>query len=57
MIPSNYEAISARKRNKTSQSNEESGIGVIVSSSETELVNNTNENTSDVGLDLNDNLS
>ena len=57
MIPSNYEAISARKRNKISQFNEESGIGVIVSSSETELVNNTNENTSDVGLDQNDNLS
>ena len=57
MIPSNYEAKSARKRNKISQFNEESGIGVIVSSSETELVNNTNENTSDVGLDQNDNLS
>ena len=56
-IPSNYETLSARERNKNSPFNEDSGILVIISSSETELVNNTNENTSDVDLDQNDNLS
>ena len=56
-IPSNYETLSARERNKNSPFNEDSGILVIISSSETELVNNINENTSDVGHDQNDNLS
>ena len=35
-IPSNYETLSARERNKNSPFNEDSGILVIISSSETE---------------------